>query len=260
VTPADFTKFCIQTPSNSALPGSGQMNCNFYDVVPAKFADLNRTTEVHQAGEGQRRNDFLNISLNSRFKSGLRMSGGVDWGRIVKDDCFAQDHPEWITQLDLNSDRTRNNQRTFCHEVSPWMSNLQIKVKGSYPLPYDMSVSGIFQNVAGPAILANYNAPPASWFTTSGTPYTLSGNVRSITVPLIEPGTQYEDRRTSFDFRVTKNVKVGPRAKVQVNCDAYNIFNLSPILTRNNTYGSSWNRVQSIQTARLIQFSGKVTF
>jgi hypothetical protein len=262
MSPSDFNKYCIKSPVDPGLPGGGgDVRCIFFDPSQAAFANQD-TKEWHQANAGQRRNDFFNISQTSRFKSGLRVSGGLDWGRIVKDDCFAAAHPEWVTQLDLNTPRTVNNQRTFCHEVSPWMSNLQLKVQGSYPLPYDMNVSAIYQNVAGPAILATYVAPLSAIYTTAAadTHYVLSGNAANVTTQLIEPGTQYEDRRNQFDFRVTKNLKVGPKARAQVNLDAYNLFNLSPILSRNNTFGNSWNRVQSIQTARLLQVSGKVTF
>ena len=77
---------------------------------------------------------------------------------------------------------------------------------------------------------------------------------------ILEPGTQFEDRRTQFDLRLTKIFKLGSRWRVQANADAYNIFNLSPILSRTNTFGSSWGRPSSILAPRLIQFSGKVSF
>src|SRR5205823_1916252 len=140
--------------------------------------------------------------------------------------------PDLTTLLNLNVYRTIN-QRVFCHEVQPWGSNLQIKLNGSIPLPYDMTVSGVYQNLAGPQILANYPAPNS--VVALGLNRSLSGGVKSITVPILEPGTQFEDRRTQFDIRLSKIFKLTQKVRVQAHADAYNIFNLSPILSRTNT-------------------------
>lgn len=52
--------------------------------------------------------------------------------------------------------------------LTPMSATLQVKLNTSYPLPYDFVVSGIYQNTAGPQILANYAAPdsaiaPLTW-------------------------------------------------------------------------------------------------
>ena len=50
---------------------------------------------------------------------------------------------------------------TYCHVETPFSAQTQIKLFGSYPLPYDFMVSGVLQNLSGPQILANYAATNA---------------------------------------------------------------------------------------------------
>ena len=87
------------------------------------------------------------------------------------------------------------------------------------------------------------------------------------TVPLITPQTQFEDRLTQLDLRLTRTMRLGPRYRLQANFDVYNVFNASAMLTPNNTYGSQWRvpvttiaRGAGVLNARLFQFSGRLSF
>ena len=51
-------------------------------------------------------------------------------------------------------------------------------------------------------------------------------------VPLIAPGTMYDERLYQLDFRASKIVRIG-RARLQANVDLYNAANASSILTIN---------------------------
>jgi len=79
--------------------------------------------------------------------------------------------------------------------------------------------------------------------------------------------TMFEDRRNQLDLRVTKNIKVGPKARLQANVDVYNLLNASSILAVNGTYGSQWLRPVgdpytggAILQGRLIEFGGRLSF
>ena len=55
-----------------------------------------------------------------------------------------------------------------------------------------------------------------------------AGPAGSVTVDLIPPFTQFEDRITQLDFRLTKTIQVG-KAKVQGMFNIYNALNGSAI-------------------------------
>ena len=78
-------------------------------------------------GEPEQVSNFFNVSMTSRFASGLLLTGGVDTGQIVTDNCFVVDSPQQL----LN-----------CRVVTPYQTRTQLKLQGSYPLPRDFSVSG----------------------------------------------------------------------------------------------------------------------
>ena len=146
----------------------------------------------------------------------------------------------------------------YCRTVTPFRGLTQVKLHGSYHLPAGFIVSATYQRVPGPDITANYPATTAEIAPSLGRP--LSGGVRTATVPLIEPRTQFEDARTQLDLRLSKNFRIGQRVGLQANVAAYNALNANSILQRNNAFGSQWGLPQLIVDARLIQFSGQLTF
>jgi hypothetical protein len=217
--------------------------CGLYDINPNKFGQVsNLVTQASNFGEQTQISNFLTFSVNSRFGSGARLGGGVDTGRRVDDNCYVIDSPQ---------------QLKYCRVAYPFSANLQVKLNGSYPLPRDFVLSGIYQNTAGPAILANYPAPSSAIAPSLGRP--LAGGVRTATVPLIEPQTQFEGRRSQLDLRLTKIFTPG-KARLQLNLDLYNILNANSILAINTTYGSLWLRPTQILDGRLIEFGGQITY
>jgi hypothetical protein len=78
-------------------------------------------------------------------------------------------------------------------------------------------------------------------------------------VNLIEPGTEYEDRWTQVDLRVSKDFKVNA-TRLQAYLDIYNVGNSGAILTRNNTFGAQWGRPLTIVNSRTLQLGGRWTF
>jgi hypothetical protein len=215
----------------------------------------NLVTQASNYGEQTRRSNFFNVTMNTRFASGVRIGGGLDTGQIVTDNCFVVDSPQQL----LN-----------CHTKTPFSAQTQVKVYGSYPLPADINVSGTFQNVSGPSIEANYPVPNSLIVPSLGRNLAACGGrtpcTATATVPLIAPQTQFEGRRTQIDLRLTKLVRLGPKMRLQGNLDVYNVLNASPILLINNTYGPQWRRpiadlnTSAVLPARLIELSGQLSF
>ena len=245
VTPGNYSTYCVPAPKDPRLPGGGGYDvCGLYDINPDKFGQVsNLVTQASNFGKQTQVSNFFNLTANSRFRSGIRLGGGVDTGQRVDNNCFVIDSPQ---------------QLKYCRVVIPSKANMQVKLNGSLPLPGKFTVAGILQNTAGPGILANYPAPSALIAPSLGRP--LAGGVRTATVPLIEPNTQFEKRRTQLDLRVMRAFSVGSKARLQANFDLYNVLNANSVLGVNTTYGSSWLRPTSILDGRLIEFGGQLTF
>ena len=286
VTPSDYTPYCITAPVDPRLPnGGGYPVCGLYDINPAKFGQVNNvvTQASHYYGDqthvscgaqptaaggfgtagvtgvacGQ--SNFFALSINTRLRSGAQFSAGVDTGRTVIDSCFTVDSPQDL----LN-----------CHIVTPFKATTQFKLFWSYPvpLPGDIVLSGTLQNLAGPPITADYQAPNSLIAPSLGRDLAACRGqavcVASATVPLIAPMTQFEDRRTQLDMRVSKIFRFAGK-RLTANVDLYNLLNASSILWVNGTYGSTWLRpvgnsaagaVTAILPARMVQFSGQFSF
>lgn len=249
VTPSDYTPFCITAPSDQRLPnGGGYQVCGLYDLVPEKFGQVkNVITLASNYGRERLANDFVAANLTTRFRSGLRIGGGVDTGRTVNDTCFIVDSPQQM----LN-----------CRVVTPFSAQTQIKFNGSYPLPYDFTASGVLLSLSGPADNYTYTLTNAQVAPTLGrnlSACTRTPCTAAVTVPLVRPQTQFEDRITRFDLRLTKLVKV-KGARLQGNIDIYNLFNASPITAANAAYGRQFLLPTQVMDGRLVEFSANLSF
>ena len=250
VTPADYETYCINAPADARLPGGGGYRvCGMYDIKQTKFGQVdNLVRPAADFGKQQRLSDFYSVNFSARFR-GFRLGGGVDTGRTITDNCFVVDSPQ---------------QLQYCRQLIPFKGNTQLKLNGSYTLPYQVSVSAVLQSTSGPAIAANYAATTAEILPSLGR--NLSGGTRTANVPLIEPYTMFEGRRNQLDLRLSK-VFIAGRTRIRANLDLYNALNAASILGVNSNFGAQWRRPQSgggtnsaILDARLIQIGGELSF
>ena len=266
VTPADFNPYCITTPVDPRLPGGGgQQVCGLYDVVPGKFGASSevwkKSTTLDPAGRGStRRSNFVAASLDARLRGGIRIGGGVDTGRTIWDTCFIADNPQQTTIVYVTSGvGDRAVPQRYCREVQGWLANLQVKFNGSAPLPGGVLISVNYQNLAGQEILANYTATSAEIAPSLGRP--LAGGTRTVSIPIIAPYTDYEERRTQLDIRMSKSFDLGSnRTRFQLSADLYNLFNVNAILGRNEAYGPAWGQPTSIVPGRMLQVGARLTY
>ena len=77
--PADFTPFSITAPSDTRLPGGGGYTINgLYDVVPAKFGQVNDYfTKAENFGEWYQHYNGILLNVTARPRNGLTMQGGL---------------------------------------------------------------------------------------------------------------------------------------------------------------------------------------
>lgn len=266
VTASDFDQFCLPAPSDSRLPGGGGYQvCGLYDAKPSAFGRV--TNVINQSSKYGEQSEVFNgvdVTLSTRLGRGAVVSGGMSTGRIISDWCQTLGQPQLLagatgsTALQQSANDPSN--QDFCRQTQPWSSLTQFKLFGSLPLPWGLQASGTFQNLPGIPIQATYTATSAIV-----TPYLgrgLSSGARGTKlVNLITPFTEFEDRITQLDARITKVMRVPNSSKrFQLMFDLYNVLNASPILAINTTYGPQWQRPTQILDARLFKFGAQFDF
>ena len=245
VAPSDYSPYCVTAPADARLPGGGGSEvCGLFDISPTKFGQVNNLVEpASKFGDQKQVSNFVTFSVEARLAPGVRFGGGIDTGRTVTDNCFVVDSPQQL----LN-----------CRVAQPFAANTQIKFNGSYAFPGDLFVSAVYQNLPGPMYTADWAAPLANIQTSLGRP--LAGGARTATVPLIAPQSQFDERTTRLDVRLAKNLRVGPRVRVQANLDLYNALNSSSVLALTNAFGARWLVPTLVMEPRILQFSASINF
>lgn len=258
VTPADYDTYCVTAPVDSRLPsGGGYQVCGLYDIKPALFGKTqNIVKQPSEFGDPSVVSRFYSLSISSRFASGLLLSGGLDTGTIITDDCFVVDSPQQL----LN-----------CRVETPYGTRTQLKMQGSYPLPREFSVSGTLQNTAGSLYTADWSVTNDQIKGSLGRNLAACGTKTvcssSVNVPLLPPDTYTQPRRTQLDLRLSKVVRLGSKSRLRANFDIYNALNSNAVINLISGYGPKWlypadggSTGIGLLGARLLQFSGELTF
>jgi hypothetical protein len=186
----------------------------------------------------------IDANVNARLRGDVLLRGGLSTGRTSTDSC------EVVAKLD-------NPSPIDCRVVTNFLT--QYKGFGSYAVPkIDVRIAATFQSIAGPQILATFNAPNALVQPSLGRP--LSGGAANTPVPLVAQGTMYNERSNQVDLRFSKLFNFGG-TRATVNLDLYNAFNANPVLAQNNTYTpTAWLTPQRILDGRLFKVSAQLDF
>ena len=281
IGPEDFDPFCATAPMDSRLPGGGGYEvCGLYDISKAARGQGDTRVSAAEgfiagnsdvtcgaqrdelgapdAGSNCGTNDFVGISIDTRFNNGAQLGGGFDTGRTSINSCFVIDSPQAL----LN-----------CDTQIPWKAHHNVKFFGSYPLPADIQVSFTFQSVAGVPYEAFYSVPNDAISGSLGRNLSACSNAMgscnaSVEIPLIAPYAEFLDRRNQLDLRFGKGITIGG-ASLRGNLDLYNVTNGNVVLGANNAYGSTWlfpsgqqsnGGVDAILPGRVLHFSGSLEF
>jgi hypothetical protein len=243
----DYSPFSLTAPPHPSLPGGGGYVIEgLLDLNPNRVGQVdNFLTSSDTYGRQTEYWHGVDIGGSVRLQRGLFFQGGISTGRRVTDNC------EILAQLPEAGPLGR----PYCHIAE----NLQTQLKGlgSYTIPRALiQLSATLQNMPGPQIAANYNAPNALVQPSLGRP--LSGGAANVTVNLVSPGTMYGERMNQFDLRVSRAFTFG-RTRMAVNFDLYNALNQAPVLAVNNNF-AAWLQPQTIMQARFAKFSVQFDF
>jgi hypothetical protein len=242
ISPTDHDPYCITLPVHERIPNSGQQFCGLYNITPTRFGQVdNLVVKDEKFGKESNVYDGVDLGFRARLPGGGFVGAGSSSGRQTTSRCFVVDSPQELL---------------FCKVAPPFQT--QVKIHGSYPLPWDFQVSGNFQTLPGIPISASFVATNAQVAPTLGR--SLSGSASTVTIPnIIEPQTQFEGRINQLDFRVTKTVRV-KRTRLQGMFDIYNVLNASSVLAINTRYGPAWLSPQQILDARSFRFGVQMNF
>ncbi|MEQ1758067.1 MAG: carboxypeptidase regulatory-like domain-containing protein [Vicinamibacterales bacterium] len=221
-----------------------------YNTLSSKFGD-GAQTEVWQG---------MDFGVNMRLLNGLTLNGGVSTGTTKENDCGILTQ---LPEMRYNSTIT-NNQRPlqFCDRQTPWLT--QAKIFGTYTVPkVDVQVSGTFRNVNGTDINANFSGANAANLAANST--LVGAPTQTLALALLEPYSEYTDRRNELDLRVGKVVRFG-RARSVISWDFFNALNNDAAITLNQSANpftpaaNSFRRPQEILNARVMKFTVSFDF
>jgi hypothetical protein len=241
--PSEFDEFCVTAPVDARLPdGGGNLICGLYNITPTKFGrNDNIVTLDTRFGEQTEVYDGVDVVASARLPGGISFQGGTSTGRIATNRCFIIDSPQELR---------------FCDVRPPFQT--QIKLSGIYPLPWwGIKASAAYQSLPGPQITATWSAPAAA-VTGLGRP--LSGNARTVSVPLVAPGTMFGERLHQVDVRGIKEFSVHAQTRIQLQFDVYNLLNSNAVIALNNTYGANWQQPLAVLAGRLFKFGVLLKF
>jgi hypothetical protein len=246
VASSDYDTYCVTAPLDSRLPnGGGQRICDLYDLRRERvgFQDSVRTFSSPYGDQIERWNG-VDLTVNARLQNNLLLQGGVSTGKTLTDNC------DVVGKID-------NPSTLYCRVETPFLT--QVKLLGSYTLPWDIQVAGTLQAIPGPQITAT------AVFTNAQIQPSLGralGGATTANVNVVAPGTMYGDRLYQLDLRLGKMFTVG-RTRLHGLVDFYNALNADTVLTLNNTWGTngaSWQVPTFIVQARVVKFGIQMTF
>ncbi len=274
VKPSDYSPYYVTVPNDSRLPNRGQQLGPFYDINPDKFGQVNNLiTFAKNFGTKTDVYNGVDVSLNARLPRGILMQGGFNTGHERVDNCGVVgkvDNPGGgITDVNRlsgagnsapllgNITGVASPSPLYCNAAPPYQT--QVKLLGSYPLPWGLSASATFQSIPGAQITATYTVPNAEIVSSLGRNLSAGANATA-SVQLIAPGALYNDRLNQIDARVAKTVRLGGGRRIQGQFDFYNLLNVGPALGQNNTYGSAWLTATVIPNGRMLKIGAQFDF
>jgi hypothetical protein len=264
---SDFTRYSVLVPSTSTpggtLPNAGQLIDGLYDPN-ILVAPRNVIKDASVFGKQQYHWDGFDVSVDARLRNGLFLQGGVSSGKDLYDYCdIVDDLPEALTNpagqaitSPLYTAPGVTIPAGSCRQETPFLT--QWKGLASYTLPwYGIRVSGTFQSLYGPPIVATsiYNNANRTTTTTLPRPFTTG----QANVNLYEPVSKYGDRLNQIDLRFTKIVNVG-RGRIDLSMDLFNAFNSDAVIGELGSFGPAWRLPLTVIQPRFVKFQARYDF
>jgi hypothetical protein len=247
LTYSNYTKFTVYNPFTGEAIDAYGLNADARGFAVDNLDTFDPDRErIYNA---------YNFEFRARPGRGAQIFGGLAVERQLDVNCTAPDNP---------------NSLRFCNDKEndiPFNKNLRLA--GSYPLPYGVTFSASLQSNASP------NSSRSMVFTRGGTRYPAScpapcpaGQIigptsvmgqSSLTIALEPAGATRVERITQFDFKLAKTFRVN-RVSVSPTFEMFNVNNSDAIISyiTTNSLSSSFLHPNSIMQPRMIGIGAQV--
>jgi hypothetical protein len=259
ITPANFDTFCVTVPTNPRLgKASGSQLCGLADINPAS-ASLTSHQQItfanHFAGETSQTYNGFDLNVNARPTGRFFLLAGLSIGRTISNGYIIPLQTGNINQTCVVVDNPMS--QLFCQSRQPYQGSY--RVTGGYTFPWKIQLSGVYQSIPPANFQPTYVVTNAAPGNTLGRPL-VEG---TITVPVVAPYTFFTDRVNQVDIRVTKAISIETtrfKSRIDLMADVYNVFNTSPVLTRNAAIGPTFYTPTAVLQAAFLKLGGRFTF
>ena len=116
-------------PRQEADPRGNGETIPIYSIAPSKLGVIDN--HRYNTTENGRQYHGIDFSMNSRFRNGTQLQGGITTGKLHEEACQVDDP----------------NRLRYCDASYPFLT--QFKLSGTYALPYGFRLSGLLQNLPG---------------------------------------------------------------------------------------------------------------
>jgi hypothetical protein len=265
--------FCVNAPTDANLPGGGGYQvCGLYDLKPSVVAQAlpANSTIRFSSDYGGETNIYegFEVSTTARFSRGAFFNVGINAQKRIFDQCNLVNNGivAALTTAATEVAEVFPDGSKACHQDLPYRPDL--KLLGSYTLPYDVVVSATYQfsrgvqtGGAAPSVLATWTGAPAS-ATTLGRPF--SANLTTKSINLMAVGANYGNQNLQqLDIRASKRIKLD-QVRFRLDFDAYNLFNSDWPFTVTNTFSntaaSNWLKPTNVLQARFFKIGAQFDF
>jgi hypothetical protein len=276
---SSYDSFCLTAPAAAELPGAGGYQvCGVQDLKPAVFAQNLPQRQLIRFSEdfGGETNMYqgYDVNLEARFRNGAFLKGGIAAMARTFDNCHLLAAGLDAVVVLTAGIPTSQGTETYpdgtrgCRREYPYRPDL--KMSGSYSLPYDIYISGTYQFIRGvqSGAASQTSGIQANWAVTSAVANPFIGRnwtgTASRTIQLIREGLMYGDHNLSqLDLRASKRIELG-RYRLRMDFDMYNVFNSSWPFTVSSTFATAantaWLRPTNVLQSRFFKLGAQLSF
>jgi hypothetical protein len=221
-------------------PRSNGETLTVYNLRPQFVGQVN---EIDRNSDNNSKTyNGVDFTFNARFRNGATLLGGTSTG----------------TRHVVTCDVTDPNQLRACDMTIPLQT--QLKISGTYPMPYGFRFSSVFQSMPG--------IRETRTDTTEGDlviNYVINRTIvptlstAQVTTRLNEAGKDFLPRNNQLDLSLSRDFRFG-RYSIKPELDLFNVFNVAPVTNQVTTFGPNLGQPLTILPGRLLRLGLKMDF
>jgi Carboxypeptidase regulatory-like domain/TonB-dependent Receptor Plug Domain len=243
---SDYTPVDVVSPMNGEVITVYNLNTSKrgqIDQIDVNSTDADKRSRVYNGFE---------LGMSGRLR-GASFFGGWTFDRSQSITCDTVDNP--------NSLRFCNTQ-----EYGDWPLRHEFKLSGSYRLPFDIQTNVAFQSYAGGNLTTTWSIGQTTRYAVGCPGPCRPGQLvipgltpTSLSVTLVEPGTDWYERQNQLDVGFRKLFRVN-RYQFSGQADIFNFTNNGKVKSQTTTWGSSYGRPLSTLQPRTLRLAMQMRF